>query len=143
MVEALVFWGLALYGAVMLVWQVSQRLKRRLAANPLTFVFIVQDAEAHIEGVLRSLTLRTAWSTRLRRVLVIDLASVDDTPLILERLAGEHDCIHWQRAETEDEVRRILTRTCLTEPFVGCIYDLRAARAPRDVTEDMIRFCCH
>ncbi|MCL6633703.1 MAG: hypothetical protein K6T63_13855 [Alicyclobacillus herbarius] len=141
MVEALVFWGLALYGAVVLVWQVTQRLKRQWRGSALTFVLVVQNAEDHIEGMLRSLSLRTAWSNRPRRIVVIDVTSGDDTPRILERLAAENESIDWQTAAGEDEVRRILEQTCLTQPFFGCIYDLRAHSAPWEITEDMTRFC--
>jgi hypothetical protein len=142
MVEALIFWGLALYGAMMAVWQVVQRLQRRLGSpHPVTLVLVVQNAEHQIEGMLRMLLLRTAWTGRERRVLVLDVGSCDDTPQILERLTTEYTSLRSTRVASEEELHRELHRACLEEPFVGCIYDLRLHRTSSDITADMIRFC--
>jgi hypothetical protein len=142
-VEALIFWALAVYGALVLVRQCVQRIQRRSRTNPhpLTIILVVQNAERHIEGTLRTLMVKTAFGTRERRVLVFDVASVDDTSWILQRMTTEHDCIDYVRVADDTELMQQLKDVFLKSPRVGYIYDLRVNGTVHDVTRDVMYLC--
>lgn len=142
-VGALFFWALAVYGALTVVRQVSRGLRRRIRQNlhPVAVVLIVQNSEAHIEGVLRSIFLSTSMGRREWRILVFDMGSTDDTPHIVQRLAMQHDGLEYVRIEGEGEFVQHLARVCAEGGLVGCIYDLRVSGMLCDVARD-IRLLC-
>jgi hypothetical protein len=143
MVEALIFWALAVYGALAVVRQCVRSIQRRAQRNPhpLTIILIVQHAERDIEGTLRTLMIRTALGTRERRILVFDVASQDDTGQIVQRMTACHDCIDYVRVADDSELLHQLKALCLQSPRVGCIYDLRVNGMVRDVTRDVAWLC--
>lgn len=142
MVEALLFWALALYGAVTVTWQCTRRLKHRSQTpHPLTFILIVKDAQQQIEGVVRGLMMRTALSARERQILVIDWASEDETPQILHNLAQDIAGLHFVRVADNEAFLRELQSACLTAARVGCIYDLRRDGLTSDVSADLATLC--
>ncbi|MDQ0191102.1 hypothetical protein JI721_08395 [Alicyclobacillus cycloheptanicus] len=144
MVEALFFWALALYGAVILAWQCTRWLnRRRQRPHPLTVILVVQNAAQQIEGVIRTLMLETAWSARERKIFVIDYGSTDETANILQHLAKVHTCLEFVTVLTEAEFQQHLQSACLSEAHIGCIYDLRVSGVSQDVTADLAALCRH
>ncbi|GMA51291.1 hypothetical protein GCM10025857_26480 [Alicyclobacillus contaminans] len=143
MVEALIFWVLAVYGALTMVRQSVRSLQRRTGAipHPLTIILIVQNMENQIEGTLRTLMLRTALGHRERRILVFDVASQDDTGCIVQRMTNSADCVDYVRVADDVELLRQLQTFCLQSPHVGCIYDLRVTGMLQDVTRDVAWLC--
>lgn len=139
MVGALIIWALALYGASVIVVQSVQRLQNRYNQHPhpLTIVLIVQNAEHEIEGTLRMLMMKTAFSPRERRILVFDVASDDDTGCIVQRLTQQHHCLDYVHVSNEVDFIDELKSVCLQSPRVGCIYDLRDRGMLKDVTHDV------
>jgi hypothetical protein len=139
MVGALVIWALALYGATVIISQSVGRIKHRHQQHPhpLTIVLIVQNAEHQIEGTLRALMIKTAFSPRERRVLVFDVASQDETGSIVQRMTQQHHCLDYVHVSDEIDFIDQLKNVCLNSPRVGCIYDLRDHGMLRDVTHDV------
>lgn len=139
MVGAIVIWALALYGAIVIVLKSVQRLQRRYEQlpHPLTVILIVQNAEHEIEGTLRTLMIKTAFSPRERRILVFDVASTDATGCIVQRLTQQHHCLDYVHVSNEVDFIDQLKNVCLQSPRVGCIYDLRDHGMLRDVTHDV------
>lgn len=140
MVETVLFWALALYGAVVVVWQVTHRLQMKLRiASPVTYILVVHNNEAEIEGVVRNLFLRTAMSSRDRQILVLDCKSTDDTPRILQTLSNDHACLRHVVVADEVALFHELESACLHAARVVCIYDLRPG-AP-DISTDLTMIC--
>ncbi|MGE5672741.1 MAG: hypothetical protein ACM3XM_02485 [Mycobacterium leprae] len=100
----LVVWLLALYGLVCLVWEISRFLRLR-AAPVLSLLLLVHNQEQQVEGFLRSLLglLRNSSGlSRDCRLLVVDLASTDQTGSILARLAQADPAIRFLRLAPEE-----------------------------------------
>lgn len=141
MLEALVFWGLALYGAVTLIVQSVQRIQRPLRRrHPVKVVLVVHNAAKYIEGILRTLILKTAMSPRDRQIVVIDVASNDETDIIVTRLSKEHPCVTYVRADDEPSITHQIERICLHSHHVGCVFDLRD-ETPQEIAEDLAYLC--
>ncbi len=142
MVEALVFWALALYGALMIVWQSVNRIKRRVEKqHPVKVILVVQNAENYIEGVLRTLLFTTSFGWRDHEVFVMDIGSTDDTERIVQTLAERADGLRYTRLSGETDFYQELERACWDFDSVRCIYDLRVNGMAHDVTADMLSLC--
>jgi len=141
--EALLFFSLALYGALHLVWFGVKKLQRHEAQSPhpMTLILVVENAERHIEGVLRSLMMNTAFSHRERRIVVIDVASSDETANIVKRICWQLTAVDYLYAETDADFMEQLKSLLLHTPRVGCVYDLRVKCMAKDVAADIIGLC--
>ncbi len=127
MVEALIFWALAMYGATMVVYQsVGAIVMRKVHQNREEIHFVItQNAEECIEGVLRSLILLTLFGHSKERIVVIDVGSADDTNRIVLKMAEKNHNIEYIAARDEHDVSSILETSCTSNPTVGHIHDLR------------------
>lgn len=64
--------------------------------DDLYIIITVKNLEDKIEGIIRSIVwknLNTKQGGRIPNILVVDLGSDDETPLILERLCKEYSFI--------------------------------------------------
>lgn len=141
MVEALFLWALAVYGAIMVVWQtvrIMKRLHKVATPHPVNIILIVQDAESSIEGILRSLLATTLYSIRRRTVLVLDVQSRDDTGDIVRRLETCYEGIHYCLVDSDDDIAQVLCQSFGRTTTVSCVYDLRNRELLRDVTWDVM-----
>ncbi|MCL6454466.1 MAG: hypothetical protein K6T78_12730 [Alicyclobacillus sp.] len=142
MLEALFFWALAVYGAVMVVWQSVRAIARRRSAagpaHPVQIILLVQNVESSIEGLLRTLLASTAYSARRRTVCVIDVHSTDHTLEIAQRIAEDYGGMVCVSVHNEDEVAQQLRALCASSTAVCCVYDLRHFELLRDVTRDAL-----
>lgn len=135
---ALFFWLLAGYGALCIVWQASQRLRRRFQRpRPLSLVLVVENAEDEIEGILRLLLLRTAFGMRERRIVVLDAGSTDDTGAIVQRLCQDNPALSYVRVADPAHWLDALAQLCLASPHVSCVYDLRQRTSWHDTIQDL------
>lgn len=142
MFEALTFWALAMYGAIVLVWQVTRRIRNpSRPPHPLLLALMVADAEDQIEGILRLLIMRTAYGQRERRIWVVDESSGDETERIVRRMMVQYPCLDYLRVMDDETGVRELVHRCLETTGVGCIYDLRVNGMLQDVTMDILRLC--
>ncbi len=144
MLAALLFWMLALYGAGVIVRQCVTHIRnvqQHGHSHPVAFVLIVQDAERHIEGLLRSLLFKMANGARQHTIYVLDLSESMETEHIVRRLALRNPCLSYEHIQSEDDLDRGLRRICVNAPSIGCIYDLRTCDMIGDISRDMISMC--
>jgi len=142
MVEAALFWVLAVYGAATVVYQCVLHVQRRAHnLRSITFVLVVQNADAYIEGVIRSFMMKTAAGRRSRAIVIIDVASQDDTPQILQALVHTHRCLRFAQVVTEAELQNALQAACLGNDSIGCVYDLRVETGGTDTIHDVLWSC--
>lgn len=141
MVAALFFWALAIYGALTLVWQSVQRLRGKQHPHPVKLILIVQNAAGEIEGVLRTLLIQGSIGTREHRIVVLDLASTDDTEGIVRKLAARNGCIDYLKIRNEGDVSLYLSQALLDSSTIGCIYDLRIPEMVRELSKDAAWLC--
>jgi hypothetical protein len=140
--EALLFWSLAIYGAMVLVWQVVKRVTRKdQHLIPMNIVLIVQNAEREIEGTLRCLMVNTAFGHRERQIVVCDIASADETQAIVEKMAEKHQCIDYHRFERDSDAFERIQTALLESGKVTCIYDLRRGDMLSRVADDVTSLC--
>lgn len=127
MYTTLIFWALAMYGAWTIVNQCIIRLQRQkpYASKQETYLFIAQNSESSIEGILRFGMIRTAFRTQRRQIVVIDFQSVDQTANIVKRLMAIHTCIAYRFVADQEELLALLPEICLDQRNPTYIYDLR------------------
>ncbi|OFW80751.1 MAG: hypothetical protein A2201_09930 [Alicyclobacillus sp. RIFOXYA1_FULL_53_8] len=141
MVAALLFWALAVYGALTIVRESVQRLRSRQQSYPVTLVLVVENGETQIEGVLRTLLLRVAMVSRTHRIVVLDLNSTDDTEFIIRNLMVHNECLEYRKIANEDDISRHFAGACLETPSIGCIYDLRVPNTARNISKNVGWLC--
>jgi len=139
LVETLIFWGLALVGAVTIVYLAAKGLQHRQhrANTPISVVFIVEDCEAQIEGLIRSLTVQFSLGAREASLHVLDLSTGDETGEIVARLALANPRITYRRLSSDHHLAEELERYNIDVQPVSVIYDLRREGAVDDVLKDM------
>ncbi len=131
MVEALIFWALALYGATLVVYQsVVAILHRAKPRREIVYFVVTHNSEENVEGILRNLVLRALFETNRRRVIVVDMNSNDDTNAIVMKMTQRYPFVEYVSAENEEVMMRILQSACMSQEAVGCLYDLRSDYYP-------------
>lgn len=109
----LIFCGLAIIGVR--IFHRAERFSTPLASPVLRILVLIRNQEHHIEGLIRNLadTLqRTALTDS--ELLLVDLDSGDETPLILQRLTRQYDYMHLMQLPKGEA-------TALGE--VGCFFE--------------------
>lgn len=97
MIETLIFWMLAMIGAATIVFYAVKRLQRSSDGSPVSVIFIVQDEEKRIEGLLRRLLIQFALTPRQTSVVIIDTSDGTETGEIVQRLAVNNARIVYKR----------------------------------------------
>ncbi|RIV18806.1 glycosyltransferase [Alicyclobacillaceae bacterium I2511] len=140
---AVFFWALALYGALMAVWQGVSRLQQRVHGPlfPLTILLVVQNAEEEIEGLLRLLTLQTLGSWRDYRVRVLDVGSTDGTGQIVQTLMQHSGNLDYVYLHGNEDLIQNITLSCLDTARVSCVYDLRNQDLHSGMSRDIAGLC--
>lgn len=137
MILALIFWALALYGTIVLIWQCANRLYRKsVHATPMSIVLVVHDVESEIEGLLRTMMVKTAFGKRQRYIVVFDVASRDSTQEIVSHMAMKHHCLEYHRVD-DANLGTMLGEICCQEKRICCVYDLRQKDRISQAMEDI------
>lgn len=123
-----ILFALALYGLFSLVIEVLQLLLQVIRGTRqvgLSVLVLVHNQEHQIEGLVRSLARQGWGSARDWELVLVDLDSSDDTPLILERLARQFEHIRLVRLP-RDHVHSVCdTALFLCRSPVTLLVDLR------------------
>jgi hypothetical protein len=125
--------SLALYGLWQVlrdVWQAcfAARLQHSLQASLL---IMVRDSQEQIEGIIRTLLLETADDLKWCELVVIDHASQDITPAILDRLALVSPLI--KVVHMPAAVRPAAEGLTFCQGEVICVLDLISRLKPEDL----------
>jgi hypothetical protein len=83
--------GLALYGLILLFWQLARLLCSHIPASPyLSLLFVVRDQANIMEGLVREILAIRQTSLPPFDLVIVDDGSRDETPEILRRLNNNH-----------------------------------------------------
>lgn len=88
-----VFWVLAIYGLIEIVKEIVRICTyTNLKSNGIYIVVAVKNEEKRIEGFLRSFLFKIIYGKEenIKKIIVCDLDSIDDTKNILKRLNREY-----------------------------------------------------
>jgi hypothetical protein len=138
--------ALALYGLVNAIFQGYRLYRwgvRPGARYPLSLLVLVRNQEQQIEGFVRSLSaLVRGRSAMLGRceLLLVDLASADDTPLILERLVQQDSYLRLVRLPAETPAIWLESALFLCRSSVTILVDLRGKVDATAVLGSLSRF---
>ena len=88
-----ILWTLALYGLFEIIKTiVNIYTYTNLKSNGIYLIIAVKNQENKIEGFLRSFLFRTLYGNDddIKNIIVTDLDSTDDTPIIINNLAKDN-----------------------------------------------------
>ncbi len=130
--------ALALYGFVsagMVLFRLVRRLTTRDPVGPVSLLVLVQNQAEHIEAFLRTaagmMRERPPRGCRPGELLVVDLASIDQTPAILERLSRQEPALRLVRIPAERVAEALETSFFLCRGTVAVMVDMRGKVDPR------------
>ncbi|KYP81707.1 hypothetical protein [Ferroacidibacillus organovorans] len=87
MIDALIIYGLAFYGAILLIWQLLHRLSHRVDGCHAQVIVVVEHAHLWVEWFIRTLSLQCfALGRNASEVVLIDLDGMGETAQIIERM---------------------------------------------------------
>lgn len=138
---ALFIWGFALYGFVVLLWQIVRYfLHQGRQRIPITAVLIVHEGASYMEGILRTLTTAEPFARRNLHILVIDCGSADETVHIVEAMSRKQPAITLART-VEDPYQAMIPWLQAHQRSVPCLFDLRAGQvSPLEVVPTLAAF---
>lgn len=120
-----------MYGLVTLLLDTAAFLQRTLrdrASVALSMLVLIHNQEHQIEGVVRTLATH-GWWNRLGggrwEVLLVDLDSTDDTPIILQRLARQYEHVRLVTLPRDQAASACETALFLCRSPVTLLVDLR------------------
>ena len=91
-----VLWTFAIYGFIEIIKTIYFVLiHTKLKSDGIYLILAVKIQEENIEGVLRSILFRFIYGREenINDIIVTDLGSKDNTPIILEKLGKDYDSI--------------------------------------------------
>ncbi|HJJ11131.1 MAG TPA: glycosyltransferase [Clostridiaceae bacterium] len=102
-----ILWTLALYGFWDILKIIKSTLKnRRIESNGIFVIVAVKNQEHQIEGFLRSVIFRILYGKEeyLKKIIVTDLDSVDNTKSILEKFSNDYSeikLVDWEACKKQ------------------------------------------
>lgn len=107
----MIFWTLALYGLFAIIKTILNICTyTKLKSDGIYLIIAVKNQENKIEGFLRSILFRIIYGREefIKDIIITDLNSTDETPIILEKLQKEYNELkvaNWQ--ECKDVIENI------------------------------------
>lgn len=139
--------GLACYGLACAVghgaWLI-RRLGRSVGhrnAVPLSLVVLVRNQQDQVEGFVRELSARLSRRAASDWMcFLVDLASTDETPAILERLKRDQEHIRVIRLPPPRAAQALDTLLMLSQGGVLLLADLQAPASARKVLQRLEQY---
>ena len=91
-----ILWTFAIYGFIEVLKTIYFVLVHtKLKSDGIYLILAVKNQEEKIEGVLRSILFRFIYGKEesISDIIITDLGSTDNTPVILEKLGKDYDSI--------------------------------------------------
>ena len=91
-----ILWTFAIYGFIEVLKTIYFVLVHtKLKSDGIYLILAVKNQEEKIEGVLRSILFRFIYGKEesINDIIITDLGSTDNTPVILEKLGKDYDSI--------------------------------------------------
>lgn len=88
-----ILWTLAIYGTFEIIKTIINiNIYKSLKSEGIHIIVAVKNQEDKIEGFLRNFLFRIIYGKEenIKDIIVVDLESTDDTPLILKKLNEEY-----------------------------------------------------
>jgi hypothetical protein len=105
--------ALALYGLILLLWQIVRLLFKRAPASPyLSLLFLVRDQAAIMEGLVREILAIHQTSLPPFDMVIVDIGSSDETPEILKRLNKNNAFVFIESSPDVQPLRAGLQACC-------------------------------
>ncbi len=126
---------LALYGLILFACQIARLFRRRADAGPCaSLLFIVRNQASIIEGLVRDILSFYRALIPSFELIVVDDASRDETPQILQRLSrgAPFQFIPMREHLPDDKPLEVGLRACRGE--VICYFHLTGEVHPRLIT---------
>lgn len=99
---------LAAYGALMAILGISGAIRTRLhlKGSRLKLVLVVKNSEKYIEALIKDMVLKflSDRSIPIDALTVVNMNSVDDTGVILEKLRKDFECMEVISEKEKDRV---------------------------------------
>ena len=100
-----ILWTFAIYGFIEVLKTIYFVLVHtKLKSDGIYLILAVKNQEEKIEGVLRSILFRFIYGKEesINDIIITDLGSTDNTPVILEKLGKDYDSIeilNWKESK--------------------------------------------
>lgn len=101
-----IFWILAIYGLLEILKNIIYIFTyTNLKANGIYVIIAVKNEENRIEGFLRTMMFRMLYGKEdiIKKVLVTDLGSKDETPKIIEKIEQDYNetikAVNWKKCK--------------------------------------------
>ena len=102
-----IFWTLALYGLIEIIKNIYYIFTyTNLKSDGIYVIVAVKNQEHQIEGFLRSVIFRILYGKEeyLKKIIVTDLDSVDNTKSILEKFSNDYSeikLVDWEACKKQ------------------------------------------
>lgn len=133
--------ALAFYGLVAGLAQAARLLHRLGGAGrpaPLSIIVLIRNQEQVIEGVVRRLVSHAA--ARPTDLILVDLASTDDTGPILDRLHQQYPSLRLIQLPADHAGKACDTAMFLVRGPLSFVLDLRYRVAEEKLSQTLARF---
>lgn len=113
--------GLALYGSILLCWQLARLLYSHAETSSyLSLLFVVRDQAAIMEGLIREVLAMYQTSRSHFDLVIVDDESSDETPEILKRLNKQNAFTFIEHDNPNEQSLSIGLRACRGEVICYC-----------------------
>lgn len=113
-----IFWTLALYGLIEIIKNIYYVCTyTSLKPSGIYLIIAAKNQEDRIEGFLRSVLFRFLYGKEefVKKIIVTDLNSDDETKEILQKINKDYDCIKYTEWKKCKEIIDNIEKTKLAE----------------------------
>jgi hypothetical protein len=138
---ALLLWGFAIYGLMMVIIHAVSGFWKSTATETITqaVVLIVENGEMYVEGILRTLVSAASFHKGDVQVIVIDTGSTDATCKIIKTFADHEEMIEFYENISENDITDLIRSLRKQSQHVITHLDLRRWEHPKKAIHLLMR----